>query len=1001
MTKKIFTLLTALVLSIGIGWAQMVLVQDGVKLTPEDEQKVAKLIAEDNISSDFPNSVSLVAPRKAGQATQAAELSFSWENDLTTHDTPDGGGNWTLFRFMWYKNKNTGSRPCMRLYFLAEDNYIQTINNKNYPGNGTYTIRSNKSLWTVGNYSFYKGDSRVYPDPSNTGKYYVFNAGTVTVSEGSGNYPYIEVTSTQNINSSDNIVSSGDYINIHVTVGSPKQAYQAGTISVAVKSGQSSWGTVSGGGYGAADDEIQISATPNSGYAFKQWNDGNKENPRTVVVNGDQTYTAEFLDLTNPSYANLPYNNNGFIINSLKPGRTAPEGYADWDSYSDPDFTEIEVIDKSKSSHNYLDIFFKLAGAETYIDHNGNNITGPAAGSYNVVKPGATCDSWYGDYEWYDYNGTVVIGYALDDCLGSCMWSSWGGDYVNNEVSNDVNIYKDYKIEVEHGKNNQLHMRIFSADGGLWAIVGEPASTLPTHTVTFKNYDGTQLQSDQVEEGQTPSYTGATPTKESTAQYDYTFSGWNPAITAVSSEDQVYTATFSESTREYTITFDWANGSKTVQQQVAYGTVPSYTGETPTKAADAQYTYTFDKWTPELVAVSGDATYTATYTTTTKEYAITFKNYDGTELQKTNVAYGTTPEYTGETPTRANEGLTKYTFNGWTPAVTAVTGEATYTATYSSQEVGYTLTVISNNDAWGTAAVTGEQKAKYAEGEQVTIEATKNAGYHFVRWSDGETANPRTITMDADKTLTATFAGNFHLVDTEIAGAVWYSDTYQPMVGKKTSVTIDRTFSAGWSIFSLPFDYSYVSKKNNTFRGMVYSLDEATYYNDGYLEFQFMPVSKIVANRPYILYTKTAIENPDFDNVTLKAIADGSYNEVLSGEVAGTIDFINTQSKVTIAENEPDKSIIYISNNTLYYPSPRSGQKVTMRAFRGYFHLNCDIKHAPIRFYIEDEDVTMEMQADGGDDTNTTVETKKYFDENGNLIIERNGVKFDAQGKQL
>ncbi|MCQ2271984.1 MAG: hypothetical protein MJZ72_04260 [Bacteroidales bacterium] len=68
----------------------------------------------------------------------------------------------------------------------------------------------------------------------------------------------------------------------------------------------------------------------------------------------------------------------------------------------------------------------------------------------------------------------------------------------------------------------------------------------------------------------------------------------------------------------------------------------------------------------------------------------------------------------------------------------------------------YTITVNSNNTAWGT--VTGG--GTYAENATATLTATAKEGYKFVQWIDGNTSNPRTITVTADATYTATFAEN-------------------------------------------------------------------------------------------------------------------------------------------------------------------------------------------------------------------------------------------------
>ena len=47
---------------------------------------------------------------------------------------------------------------------------------------------------------------------------------------------------------------------------------------------------------------------------------------------------------------------------------------------------------------------------------------------------------------------------------------------------------------------------------------------------------------------------------------------------------------------------------------------------------------------------------------------------------------------------------------------------------------------------------------EYEIDEEITIEAIPNEGYYFVRWDDGNTDNPRVLTVSYDIALTAIFA---------------------------------------------------------------------------------------------------------------------------------------------------------------------------------------------------------------------------------------------------
>ena len=74
-----------------------------------------------------------------------------------------------------------------------------------------------------------------------------------------------------------------------------------------------------------------------------------------------------------------------------------------------------------------------------------------------------------------------------------------------------------------------------------------------------------------------------------------------------------------ETATNYTITWKNYNGETIKTTEVPYGTVPEFEGDSPVKASDSTYDYVHAGWYPALVAVTGEATYTAEFAAVTPD----------------------------------------------------------------------------------------------------------------------------------------------------------------------------------------------------------------------------------------------------------------------------------------------------------------------------------------------------------------------------------------------
>lgn len=244
------------------------------------------------------------------------------------------------------------------------------------------------------------------------------------------------------------------------------------------------------------------------------------------------------------------------------------------------------------------------------------------------------------------------------------------------------------------------------------------------YTVTYKNDDGTILQEGEMSWGSTASYQHmANPTKKPTAQFTYTFAGWDNKETLVT-KDITYTATYTYTVNKYKITFANEDGTVLQTGEIEYGKFPVYEKDTPTKAATVQETFTFAGWDKEISKVTGETVYTATYTSKPitkdsinyKYFTVAFVTNGGSEIVSQLVAEGGVA-FKPEEPLRE-----RYTFGGWYIDA-ALTKPFSFATVITSDITLYAKWIKGSPDIEATYAVVGLGSTSFelGSGEDITV----------------------------------------------------------------------------------------------------------------------------------------------------------------------------------------------------------------------------------------------------------------------------------------
>mgnify|MGYP000859845834 CR=1 FL=1 len=298
--------------------------------------------------------------------------------------------------------------------------------------------------------------------------------------------------------------------------------------------------------------------------------------------------------------------------------------------------------------------------------------------------------------------------------------------------------------------------------------------SINSYTFTFdKNGGNTPSTTTITKEYNTAIGTLPTCTRNADNTYTYAFAGWfdtsassggtQLATTTKVTSNKTWYARWTSTYKNYTVTWDGNGGtpsksSSSFHYNDALGTLPTAT----------RTGYTFKGWSTSKTGtvnvstttkVTANVTYYAVWTI--NSYTWTFDANGGTGDTTKTLNYNATLS-TLPTASRASTAANNYTFAGWfdTSASTGgtqlttstkCTGNKTWYARWTISTRQYKLTVTAGTG--GTVSGGGT----YNYNASVTLKATANSGYHFVKWSDGNTSATRAVTVTKDATYTATF----------------------------------------------------------------------------------------------------------------------------------------------------------------------------------------------------------------------------------------------------
>ena len=569
--------------------------------------------------------------------------------------------------------------------------------------------------------------------------------------------------------------------------------------SVVVTTSDAAKGTVSSDAgspirYG---DVVNISATPTGNYKFVRWSDGNTTASRSITVQRDWNLTAVFSDeilYTITATAGA----NGSVIGGGRyaEGETAlltaiaNTGYhfVKWSTGSTDATTSVKVTgDKSLSAEFAVNTYTVSVTA-------GANGTVTGGGAFEFGAPAtitATAAAGYHFAGWSDGSAEANRTFNVSGNL-------------NVTAAFEINTYT-VKASAKNGSVEGAGTYNHGAEATLTATAStgyhfaqwsdgnsvNPRKLTVTSDVDLKaefdvnSYEITVAAANGTVTGAGTYNYGSVATLSATAADGYHFTKWADGVLSSSrseivTEDKKFTAEFE---------VDSYNVSAYAQNGSVEGAGYYNHGASATLTAKANDGYHFTQWSDGVK----DKTRTETVLSSMSfeaEFEVNSFNITAAESANGVVSGAGTYNY-GAVATLtavANEG---YHFTQWSDGLTSATRrlsvveDAEFSASFEINS--YEVKLSAEN---GTVSGAGT----FEHGEEATISAKAAEHYHFVKWSDGNTQNPRTITVTKNRKLTALFEADLYTITVAAENGTVYGASSSFEFGAVATLTASADF---------------------------------------------------------------------------------------------------------------------------------------------------------------------------------------------------------------